>query len=199
MFNLAAFLSYVIVVTYTPGPNNIMSMANASQYGFKQTLRFMFGVLTGGFFLVLSSCYFNLLLFNLIPRIKTVMGIIGAAYMVYLAIKIMKSKPSGDNDKKGSLNFTTGVLLQFINPKFLLYAVTVTSNFVVPYYNSHFQLIMFSAFLAVTGFSSLALWALFGSGFKKFLSDYHRPFNIAMGLLLMYSAVSISGIMHMFK
>lgn len=199
MFNLTAFLSYVIVITYTPGPNNIMSMANASQYGFKQTLRFMFGVTTGVFFITLSSSYFNLILFNLIPKIQIVMGIIGALYMIYLAIKIMKSKPSDKENKKGSINYITGILLQFVNPKFLLYALTVTSNFIVPYYNNGFQLTMFSVFLSVTAFSSLALWALFGSIFKKFLSNYYRPFNIAMGLLLLYSAASISGILYLFK
>ncbi|WP_461206029.1 hypothetical protein [Clostridium sp. DL1XJH146] len=31
MFNLSAFLSYVFVVTFRPGPNNVMSMANGSK------------------------------------------------------------------------------------------------------------------------------------------------------------------------
>jgi hypothetical protein len=38
MPNFAAFLSYVLVTTFTPGPNNIMSMSNASRYGFKKSI-----------------------------------------------------------------------------------------------------------------------------------------------------------------
>ncbi|HWJ02835.1 MAG TPA: lysine transporter LysE, partial [Verrucomicrobiae bacterium] len=37
MPNFAAFLSYVLVTSFTPGPNNIMSMSNASRYGFKKS------------------------------------------------------------------------------------------------------------------------------------------------------------------
>ena len=34
--NFAAFLSYVILTSITPGPNNIMSMTNAGRYGFRR-------------------------------------------------------------------------------------------------------------------------------------------------------------------
>ncbi len=64
MFPLIPFLSYVFVVTFTPGPNNIMSMVNASQYGYKKTLNFIFGVLTGFILIMILSSYFNLFLFK---------------------------------------------------------------------------------------------------------------------------------------
>ena len=198
MFNLFAFVSYVLVVTFTPGPNNIMAMANASQYGFKRTLRYMTGAATGVLIIITASCYFNLLLFNIIPKIKAAMGIIGAVYMVYLAIKIMKSKPV-DNDMTGDpIRFHTGIMLQFVNPKFLLYAVTVSSNFIVPYFESPYYF-LFSLLIAVICFLSVVVWALFGTFFKRFLGLYHKPFNIAMGLLLIYSAVSISGLSHIIQ
>lgn len=41
MHNLPAFLSYVIITTFTPGPNNIMAMSNSSRYGFKNSLCLM--------------------------------------------------------------------------------------------------------------------------------------------------------------
>ena len=191
MFNLYAFLSYVIAVTYTPGPNNIMSMVNASQYGFRKTVNFMLGVATGIFCLSLLSSYFNLLLLNLIPKIQIFMGMVGALYMSYLAIKIMISKPSSSENEKGSINYITGIFLQLANAKLLFFLITVTANFIVPYFNNVVELILFSFFLSAAAFSSVLLWALFGSVFKKFLSNYHRPFSIAMGLLLIYSAISI--------
>jgi len=191
MFNLYAFLSYVIAVTYTPGPNNIMSMVNASQYGFRKTVNFMLGVATGIFCLSLMSSYFNLLLLNFIPKIQIFMGMVGASYMSYLAIKIMISKPSSSENGKGSINYITGIFLQLANAKLLFFLITVTANFIVPYFKSVVELIFFSVFLSAAAFSSVLLWALFGSIFKKILSKYHRPFSIAMGLLLIYSAISI--------
>lgn len=203
MFNLAAFLSYVFVVTFTPGPNNIMAMANAGKYGFKKTLEFNAGVFSGFLVILLFSTYFNLLLFNIMPRVKVFMGILGAVYMLYLAIHIMKSKEpdnessvTSDNNKGNKLNlFFTGMTLQIVNPKGILFGITVMSNFIIPYYKSNVALILFSLFLGFLCFLSTTSWALFGSLFNKFLFNYRKQFNIAMGLLLIYSAVSISGIL----
>lgn len=202
MFNTAAFLSYVFIVTFTPGPNNITSMASANKYGYKRTLEFIFGVTTGFFILMLLCSYFNLILFNIIPKIKPVMSIIGAAYMLYLAFKIMSSKDdlknaeinSGETAQKKESLFLRGLLLQFVNPKAILYGITVVANFIMPFYQSAGALFLFSLFFGVVVFASNISWALFGSLFKRFLSSYSRQFNIVMGLLLIYSAASISGI-----
>jgi len=215
MFNLGAFLSYAFVVSFTPGPNNIMSMANASKYGYKKTLEFIAGVCIGFFTIMILSSYFNLMLFNLMPKVKIFMGMLGAGYMIYLAIKIMKSKEEvvdeGDKDTANKNNlhksskdrndvgsFFTGMIMQFVNPKAILYGITVVSNFIIPYYKSNIALIIFSILLAFVAFMSTSCWALFGSLFNKFLSKYRKQFNIAMGLLLIYSALSISGITHLF-
>ncbi|HKL11946.1 MAG TPA: LysE family transporter [Clostridia bacterium] len=201
MFQTGAFLSYVIVVSFTPGPNNILSMVNASRDGFKKTLRFLLGIFTGFFTLLLLSSYFNLVLFSLMPKIKLLMSIVGASYMTYLAIKIMKSKkaPEGDEDTsdKGTRkinSYSTGLAMQFVNPKGVLYCITVVANFIIPFYKSGIILFLFSLFLALVGFSSVCSWALFGSLFNRFIEKHQKPFNVAMGLLLLYSAYSISGI-----
>ena len=215
MFNLGAFLSYVFAASFTPGPNNIMSMSNASRYGYKKTLKFILGVFTGFFVIMLLSSYFNLFLFNVMPKIKIFMSILGAVYMLYLAIKIMKSEDeidvesneelAEDNDtskstvtKRALSTFPIGMTMQFVNPKGILYGITVASNFIIPYYKSNIAIILFSIFLAFVAFLSTSSWALFGSLFNRFLSKYRRQFNIVMGLLLIYSAISISGVIHLF-
>lgn len=206
MFNLMAFLSYVVVVVFTPGPNTIMSMVNASKFGFRKTLRFITGAAAGFFIIIVLSGYFNLLLFNLLPKVKFFMGILGAVYMAYLAVVIIKHKDVSDDDnKKDSLekdvslnSFYTGLMMQFINPKVILFGITVMSNFIIPYFKSNAILLGFSLLLALIAMSATTSWALFGSFFKVFLSKYRKQFNIAMGLLLIYSAVSISGILNLF-
>ncbi len=44
---LVPFLLYVFVTSFTPGPNNMMAMAYANKYGFRKSLRFIFGVTAG--------------------------------------------------------------------------------------------------------------------------------------------------------
>jgi len=126
------------------------------------------------------------------------MGILGAAYMTFLAILIIKSKDTSEEKANERLNsFFTGLSLQFINPKLILYAITVSSNFIIPYYKSNMILFFFTIFLSSLILISVSLWALFGAFFKKFLSRYRKAFNLVMGLLLLYGAISISGILEL--
>ncbi|MDM5154572.1 LysE family transporter [Bacillus sp. DX1.1] len=189
---LLSFLLYVFVTSFTPGPNNIMAMLLANKYGLKKTIRFCFGVGAGFFVIMLLSSYFNLLLKNFIPKIEFIMTILGAIYMLYLAIKIITSKNNDkDNDGDKNNSFLTGMFLQFINPKGILYGITAISTFILPYHTSNFVLIFYSLFLAFVGFMSTFCWSVFGSIFQNFLSKYRSQFNVIMALLLIYSAVSI--------
>ncbi|SFH39512.1 Threonine/homoserine/homoserine lactone efflux protein [Priestia megaterium] len=189
---LLSFLLYIFVTSFTPGPNNIMAMLFANKYGLKKTMKFCLGVGAGFLIVMLLCSYFNLLLKNFIPKIEFYMRILGAIYMMYLAIKIISSKNNDkNNDKDKNSSFFMGMLLQFINPKGILYGITAIATFILPYHDSNFSLIMYSLFLAFVGFVSTFCWSLFGSVFQKFLSKYRSQFNVIMALLLVYSAVSI--------
>ncbi len=192
MLNIAAFTSYVLVTTFTPGPNNIMSMSNASRYGFKNSLKFNIGIFFG-FFIIIALCsFFSMALYRLIPTIKPIMTYCGAIYIFWLAWKTLKSKPHSENDNTKRTNtFLAGLLLQFVNPKVILYGVTTVSTFIVPYYKSVLVLMSFSVFLAFVGFVATCCWSLFGSVFQKFLSKNNKGFNVIMALLLVYCGVSL--------
>lgn len=190
--SLLSFLLYVFITSFTPGPNNIMAMLFANKYGFKKTQRFCLGVGAGFFVIMIMSSYFNLVLHNFIPKIELPMMILGAGYMLYLALKIITSKDSLQDDEGGKYNsFFAGMLLQFINPKGILYGITVVGTFILPYHTSNISFLLFSLLLAVVGFMSTSSWSLFGSVFQKFLSKYRSQFNVVMALLLVYSAISI--------
>lgn len=192
MLNVTAFLSYVFVTTFTPGPNNIMSMSNASRYGFKKSISFNVGIFFG-FFIITALCStFSLTLYSLIPSIKPAMTFIGAAYILWLAWKTYRSKPhSADENDKPTNTFLAGFLLQFVNPKVILYGITTASTFIVPYYKSVLVLTFFTLFLAFVGFVATCCWSLFGSVFQRFLIRNNNGINIVMALLLVYCAVSL--------
>ncbi|WP_324647968.1 LysE family transporter, partial [Bacillus paranthracis] len=118
--------------------------------------------------------------------------ILGVAYMLYLALKILTSKTSINSDEKYNKNlFTVGISLQFINPKGILFGLTVVSTFILPYYNSYSSYLLFSLFLGVVGLMSTFSWTLFGSMFQKLLLKHTKSFNIIMAVLLVFSALSI--------
>jgi len=190
---LFSFLTFVVITSFTPGPNNFMAMLFANKQGFTKTIPFSLGV-GAGFFMLIGLCsFFNIALTNIMPIIKLPLTLFGVGYMLYLAFKIATNKAS-DLDKEGDNNsnlFLTGILLQFINPKGILFGITVVATYILPYYSSYFSFFLFAIFLGIVGILSTSSWALFGSAFQKILHQYRQPFNIIMALLLVYSAISI--------
>lgn len=191
MLNVTAFSSYIIVTTFTPGPNNIMSMSNASRYGFKQSIRFNIGIFAG-FLIVMALCdLFSVALYSIIPTIKPVMTCIGAAYILWLAWKTLKTEPHGNNDPKITNTFLSGFGLQFVNPKLILYGITIFSAFIVPNYKSTVSLAGFTLLLALVGFTATCCWAVSGAVFQRFLIRKDRTINVLMSILLVYCAITL--------
>ncbi len=190
MKSLLPFLTYALVTSFTPGPNNIMSLVNAKQFGLKRTFRFILGVTLGFLVVMLLASYFNLILFRLLPSIKGFMNGIGAVYMLYLAYLMVKPGAHG-----ASVNATntlwSGFILQFINVKVILYGITVVATFIIPYSKSALHLGLSSVFLALVGFLATTCWALGGSLFQNFLTRHHLSFHWTMAGLLIFSAVSV--------
>jgi len=193
MFPWLSFLSYIIIVTYTPGPNNIMTMNIAKNEGFKKSLKFVFGVFVGAFILMVLCMLFSAFLYSAVPKIQLPMKILGAAYMTFLIVKTLvpKKKEDSPGDKKSNVNFFIGITLQFINPKAILYGITTMSSFILPYYNQIPILLLFALLLAFVGLTGLLVWALFGSLFSVLFNKHGKILNIFMALLLVYCIVSL--------
>lgn len=191
MFSWLSFLSYAVLTTATPGPNNIMSMSNASRIGLRRSFPFNIGVWVGFSIVMLVCALFCNTLTELIPKIKMPMIILGACYMFWLAWKTFKSASVSD---KGSeqITFLSGLLLQFINPKIYIYGIVSMQVYILPFYQGQWtKLSFFALLLATIGASFNICWALFGSLFRIIFSQYARITNTIMALLLVYCAVSL--------
>jgi threonine/homoserine/homoserine lactone efflux protein len=188
--NLLAFGMYVVITTFTPGPNNLMAMSNGLHTGFRRTLRFLGGVFAGFIVIMLVCALANFAFMKLLPSIHIWLNLFGAAYMIYLAVHVMRSKPHEEQENEGLNTFRAGFSMQLINPKVILYGITVFSNFIIPTYQSVPVLILFSLLLAVVGLIATSCWAYFGVIFRTFFAKYDRVINIAMGLLLIYTAIA---------
>lgn len=202
--NWSALLSYVIIVNYTPGPNNLICLNNGIKYGFKRSLPFMLGVLTGFTSLLLASSFFNHYINRYLPMAEGVLKVLGAAFLIYLALLVMgvdllkpfKKDKNSDESALNTTAFTTGLVMQYVNVKAILYCLTVIGTFIAPHYSTWYQLVLASLVLGLIGFSSLVAWTLFGTVFKRFLAKYQKPVNIIMAGMLIYSALVVLGIIH---
>jgi threonine/homoserine/homoserine lactone efflux protein len=191
MANLYPFLIYVFVTTFTPGPNNIMSMVNGMNYSYPKIIRFLEGIFAGFFIVMLLCGLLNVGLASFIPSSKHWLKILGAIYMVYLAIHIIRSGPIEKAEGNQGMNsFWFGFSMQFLNIKVILYGVTVFSLFIVDTYNAPAMIILFAILLAAIGFIATSCWAIGGNVFRNWAQKNYRIFNLLMGGLLIYTAVA---------
>jgi threonine/homoserine/homoserine lactone efflux protein len=191
MPNLTPFLVYAFVTTFTPGPNNLMAMTNAIQYGYRRTFGFLLGM-TAGFAVVMLACaLLNAALARLLPQAQFWLELAGAAYLLYLALHTIFSKPPVSEMEPARLNtFWVGLTLQFLNLKVILYGVTIFSLFITPVFANPWTVGLFAPLLAALGFASVSCWAFGGALFRGFWLRHYRAFSLVMGTFLIYSAAA---------
>ncbi|SLK10066.1 MULTISPECIES: LysE family translocator [unclassified Paenibacillus] len=189
--NIVAFLTYVIVTSITPGPSNILMMNEARKFGFIGSWRFNGGILAGFGLLGIISGVFTTSLYHWLPVVGPYFEWAGAAYMLYLVWLMMGNKSSEKDSRDVQSSFLSGVMLQLINVKSILFFLTVMSAFILPSSPSGGSLVIYLSLSILLGWLSLLVWSGFGSMFKTFLTVHDRSFRLLMCLLLTYSAIRI--------
>lgn len=179
----------------TPGPNNMICLVNGSRFGFRRTLPFIVGIFTGVTIVMTAANYFSLSLSRFVPSFRPVAEALGGLYMLYLAVRVLRTNVSAVDPNARSATFLTGLAMQFVNAKVLLYALTVTATFITPYYQSPVVLLLISVFLGCCSGLASSCWALFGTSIYRLFGQYRKPLNVGLALLLLYAAASISGML----
>ncbi len=191
MTALYPFLLYVLVTTFTPGPNNIMSMTNAMHFGYRRTIKFLTGIATGFFIIMAASGLLNVMLSGWLPFLEKWLKILGAVYMLYLAFHIARSRPVEiEEGNSGDNSFKAGFIMQFLNIKVILYGITVFSLFIIHFSQNAIVIGLFALALALVGFVATSCWGLGGNIFRRSLRNNYRWFNFSMAGLLVYIAIA---------
>lgn len=115
---------------------------------------------------------------------------IGAAYIIFLAWRILQSSNSAKEDSR-DCTFWSGMLVQLTNAKMLLFDLTVFSTFVLPYSNHFADLLEVSAWLLLAGPGANLVWLLAGSYLRQFFARYGRKVDIASAVALVLCAIYI--------
>ncbi len=191
MFDWFAFLTYAVLTTITPGPNTILSMSNGSRKGFFRGLPLNLGMWCG-FSLVMVGCALLCSLLSAwIPVIRRPMLYVGAAYLLWLAWKTFRrSGEIAEKESKG--DFLTGFVMQFVNPKVMLYGIMSYEAYILPVFEGQYvKLLGFAFVLSTVGFVNGLLWSAGGSAFKWLFSKHAKTVNTLMALALCWCALKL--------
>ena len=188
-------LLFIFTMSITPGPNNMVLTASGARFGYARTLPLLLGILAGMQSLLILSALGLGVLFEKFPLFHQGLKFAGTAYILYLAVKIafFSHAPGEGEDVEKPLSLFQGVLLQYINPKAYIMAVTVVS--VYPQKGDLYwpSLLLIALIFAVIPFFSISLWTGFGSLLSRWMSDKRtgKRMGYLLGGLTAASAVFI--------
>ena len=167
----SALAAFYFTMFFTPGPNNAMLTASGMKFGFIRTLPHLIGIPLGHILQIGLTCFGLANLFLLYPQIQFYMKILCFLYLLYLSWKMIGSFSLAQKETGRPLKLYEASLFQFINPKAWSIAVTVASGF----FPTEENIIVGVGFVTITGavicFPTISLWALFGSGLRKFVNN----------------------------
>jgi threonine/homoserine/homoserine lactone efflux protein len=187
----AAMLVFAVVMSATPGPNNMLLLASGVNYGFRPTLPHMAGI-TLGFAVMLLAVGLGIgAVLAAWPRLQHGLRIASILYMLWFAWRLATAGPVGDNAapaRDRPMSFLEGAAFQWVNPKAWAIALSGTATYTSSASPVGSLMIMVAIFTLLTP-PMLGAWTAFGVGLRRLLADPWklRAFNVTMALGLVAS------------
>lgn len=168
MQTVIAFLALLLPLTLTPGPATIALAGLGMKQGLLKSLPFYFGLLAAVFVIAVASAYGLTAILTRSDMIQQVIRTAGIAYILYLGVKVLRSKPAATAPASSGYTAVDGIVLTALNPKFYVMVVAVFSQFIGPEIAHTWVVIVgFTAVLA----ASLLIWLVAGAGLRPLMNS----------------------------
>lgn len=208
---LTALLLLTTAASFSPGPNTTLSTALAANFGLRRALGFVIAVPVGwGLLFSLCAAGVGTLVLAL-PVLRLGVTALGVAYLLWLAWRLSglrfewrsrswSQAPAHWQADGARLNVTfgQGVLLQFLNIKAWMLALTVVAGWVAARPDAWQRFMIVLPLMLMFGLLSNLSYALMGSLLRAWLDgpDHSgrrlRWFNRCMALVLLVTAFWMS-------
>lgn len=191
-----ALISYVAVMSVTPGPNNLLLATSGVNFGFKRTLPMSLGISLGAGL----QCFITMqalgMMVQWLGQLRLPLALAGCLYLLWLSWKIYLSSAPETQKKSSPFTFIQMAAFQWINPKAWIMALNTAVLFGTPdstqslSHNTEVALIYI-----LTNFPCILIWALLGDKLRHALQSpaYLRLFNTAMALIMGTTALWLAG------
>jgi threonine/homoserine/homoserine lactone efflux protein len=190
MNDLLPLLSYSLLMSATPGPNNILLTTSGANFGYRRSLPHLLGVSIGGGVQTWLACMGLGTLLADHPAIHDALRIAGALFLLWMAWKLTTPVVFGTELAK-PVGFFEAAAFQFVNPKTWLKSVTVATVFMPVGMPTGVAALLVLAVTLATNFPCISMWTLFGAGLRRVLvrPGWREAFNAIMAGSLAVLAV----------
>ncbi|UTH74090.1 LysE family translocator [Chromobacterium sp. IIBBL 290-4] len=190
--NLLALVTYLLVMSITPGPNNLVLASSGVNFGFSRTLPSLLGMALG------LSLQVGILsvglgaLMSAMESLQLYLAIAGCAYLLWLSWGMARagSVKGGETGAK-PMGFISGVMFNWLNPKVWLMGFNLVMVFLPAHMNPWHAAALFALITFFTSLPCIAVWAGSGVAIRRFLDSPPRlkAFNCSMAALLALTAM----------
>ena len=187
-----ALLLLATAMSFSPGPNTTLATAMAANAGLRRSLHFVLAVPVGWCLLLLLCAAGAGALVAQIPVLRWAIQLLGCGYLLWLAWRLAGSRQLTQARRELlHVGFGQGVLLQFVNIKAWLLALSIIAGWVVGQPNVLQRLGIVVPVMVVFAFGSNLAYACVGAALRHWLAQGARLlwFNRCMAALLVATAL----------
>ena len=191
--NILSFTTFAIITALTPGPNNILLSVSGTNFGLRQTLPHIFGVVFGFTLIVILSGFGLGWLLMKFPLFQGILKTCGMLVILYLAHKIWHLEFIDKSQNVRPMFFHEAFLFQWINPKGILVILTAISTYTDTNEDFPETLLVITFIFFLVAWGSALIWTLSGVLIGKFLKTGTRQswFNRISALLLVATILPV--------
>lgn len=199
---LLVFATVTLFMSASPGPVMLSAMANGGIYGVRHAAWGIFGATVGNLLLITLSLIGMALILKNFPVLFRTLQWAGAAYLIWLGIKMYR-QPIAEDSVSGRIVRATPLALFFkslgvaaSNPKGLVYFGAFFPQFISPEYSLADQLLMIISVFLLIDVTWMLIYAQSGSVVVGWLRSPHqrRGFNRVTGGALMGAGILMAAL-----
>jgi len=197
LYNAPPLVTFMFVMSITPGPNNLMLLGSGARFGLRRTLPHLLGI-TSGFLLVQFVTFAGLgAVILAYPSLKSALTVACVVYLLWLGYKLLlagdpndaTSAPAGKSAGR-PLSFWEATFFQLVNPKAWGAAVPAIGIVARDGLPPTYGLLLLLGVSLIVGPPCILVWTLFGATVRPFLAVgwIRRVFNALMSALILATA-----------
>lgn len=195
VINIWTYLAGLTMIILAPGPNSLYVLKSSSSFGVKAGYQAASAVLIGDAVLILLSYLGVASLIQASPVLFTLIRYLGAAYLLYLGLKIIHQllrkdsadAASSERPKKSENVFFKSLSLSLTNPKAILFYVSFFIQFIdYTYDHTWLSYLILASILEVFSIVYLSALIFLGTSLTQMFRNHKRLSQVGNGILGMF-------------
>lgn len=167
---ILAMFSFSLSMSISPGPVNLTILSSSMNYGLRKTFAFISGATIGFTALLMAVCFGLYQIIVSFPILLDAITLLGTGLLIWIGWNILRAEGTAIETDSDDLNkvptFMQGALMQWLNPKAWIAAVSGTALFSASHQIIYLALFVVIYFLVC--YLSLIIWGYAGEKLAAF-------------------------------